>query len=200
MVCPPLLALAYDAVGAKLWCALALAYSPIAGGWIGLSSRPVFDAAADRANPRYEFSGKGAIVGASAAFLLAFLFVSPHADRTAVVALFFASSLFYYAIGKIGCFSLGCCRAAAPKTTHIPLPIIEAACSSAFSTALLVTLRGTPALRASTFAAVVVGFLALRIYSRCARGSSIRGALVQLDSLVLFVLMICVIVASIIIR
>lgn len=189
VMCPPVLAYAYDLYCANILYGIVLAYAPILFGCIGLIARPVLDAAADRANPRYEFSGKGAILGSCVSFFPALVFAPQQVDRTALVALFLASSAFYYALGKIGCLFLGCCRAIVPA--RLPLPAIEAACSLGWSLVALGTLPEMPAFRLLTFAAVAVGFLALRVYSRCARGSRARDALGQPDSIALGALACC---------
>jgi hypothetical protein len=187
LMCPPLLALAYACYCGALWYGMLLAYAPILGGWIGLTSRPVLDAAAQRANPRFEFSGKGFVLGSLCSFFIAFAFAPASADRTALVALFLASSLLYYALGKIGCLLLGCCRASDAPRSFMPLPMIEALWSGALAIAALLTLFGSATLRLWSFPLIAVGFLLLRIYSRNARGSRMRDALLQLDSIVLAV-------------
>ena len=186
---PPLLAFAYIHYCKQTPYGIALAYVPVLFGGIGLVARSAIDAAAGRRNPRYEFSGKGAGIGAAASFFLLLAFAPPGADRTALVALFFASSTFYYAVGKVGCLFLGCCRAALPG--RLPLPAIEAIGSLALSSAALATLYATAPARLALLAAIVAGTLALRLFSRCARGSRLRGALGELDSIALGALACC---------
>jgi hypothetical protein len=194
ILCPPLLAYAYGTICSNLWYGISLAYAPIAGGLIGLISRAMLDAAADRADPRYEFSGKGGIIGSSAAFFIAFAFAPKHADRIAILAIFFASSLFYYAIGKTGCLFLGCCRAMESRAARVPLPAIEAASSVALSIVAILTLLADTGLKLWSFPAIIAAFLVLRIFSRRTRGSSLRDAFAQPDSVALMVLACCAIV------
>lgn len=183
IVAPPLLALAYDRICANALYSAALAYVPIIFGGIGLVARSTFDAVTDRANPRLEFSGKGAFVGSAASFFLLLVAAPQGADRTALVALFISSLAFYYAVGKAGCLFLGCCRAVVPG--RFPLPAIEALWSLAIGLAALATLYQTARLRLLAFAAIVACLLALRVFSRCRRGSNLRSALGQIDSLAL---------------
>ncbi len=186
---PPLLAFAYVHYCENTLYGIALAYVPVLFGSIGLVARSTIDAAAGRTNPRYEFSGKGAVLGSGASFLL-LLFVAPQgADRTALLALFLASITFYYGVGKLGCLFLGCCRAAVPGRAS--LPTIEALWSLALSIAALATLYEAAGFRLPMFAAIVLGFLALRVFSRCARGSRLRSALGQFDSIALGALACC---------
>ena len=175
-----------------MWCAVLLAYAPIVGGWIGLASRPVLQAAAQHVEPQYEFSGKGAILGSLAAFFLALAFTPAQADRTALVALFLASSSFYYALGKVGCLFIGCCPANSERRMLLPLPAIEAGSSSAIGIAALLTLFGTTTVRLWSFLTITGAFLLLRVVSRYARGSGLRGALRQLDSIALAAVACCV--------
>lgn len=183
LLCPPLLAFAYNFYCANILYSIGLAYAPIIAGGLGLVARGALDAALDRANQRNEFSGKGAIVGASGSFLTILVFAPHNVDRTALIALFLASSAFYYAAGKAGCLFLGCCRAVVPR--RLPLPAFEMISSLVLSLAALATLHGNTTFRLLTFAAIIAGFLALRIHSRCSRGSRLRSALGQLDSIAL---------------
>lgn len=191
---PPLLAYAYSLLGASLWYGIILAYAPTIGAYVGVISRPVLDAAAGRADPRYEFSGNGLIIGATVPFLIALAFAPHNLDRTALLAPFLASVTLYYAIGKFGCLCIGCCRAiVAPR---LPLPTIEALCSLGLSAAALGTLREGVALRLLTIAAVFAAFLALRIFSRYARGDRVRDALLQPDSIALGTLAVVTVTAA----
>jgi hypothetical protein len=197
IVCPPLLVLANVAVCSNVWYCVLLAYAPIAGGWIGLISRPVLDAVRDRAQPRYEFSGKGFIVGSVTAFLMVLAFAPQRVDRSALFALFLAGAQFYYAIGKGGCMFLGCCQAVASRAIRVPLPAIEAAWALTLCVAAFVTAFEPHNVRMQAIPTIVALLLALRVYSRWARGARLAAALMQLDSLLLE----CVVVlASIAIR
>ena len=189
---PPLLAFAYDRYCANTLYSIALAYVPVVFGGIGLVSRPVLDAAAGRTTPRDEFSGKGLLLGSFAAFFLLLIFAPQQIDRTALVALFLSSVAFYYAVGKAGCLALGCCRAVVPR--RVPLPAIEALWSFALALVALATLYEPTTLRLSTFAAVIAAFLALRLFSRRARGTRMRSALAKPDSIALGALA-CVFIA-----
>ncbi len=186
IVYPPLVAFAYARYCANVPLGVALAYVPVLFGGIGLVARSAFDEATERTNRRDEFSAKGAVLGAAGSFFILLFFVPHGVDRTALVALFFASSFFYYAVGKLGCLFLGCCRAAVPG--HISLPAIEATCSLSLGLLALASLYATATARLATVAAIATCFLALRVYSRRARGSTMRSALGELDTIALGVL------------
>ena len=186
LLCPPLLAFAYERYCANILWSLALAYVPLLFGSIGLIARSVLDAATERTDLRNEFSAKGALLGSAGSFFVLLLFIPHSVDRTALVAIFLASLLFYYAVGKIGCVFLGCCRAAVPW--RLPLPTIEAICSLALSLAALATLYEASVPRLFSTAAILGCSLALRLFSRCMRGSSLGNALKQFDSIALGVL------------
>lgn len=188
LVVPPLIAIANNAVCSQPWYAVLLAYAPVAGGWIGLISRPVFDAVLEREGPRYEFSGKGAIAGSVAAFFAALLFAPKHADRSTLLALFVASALLYYAIGKGGCLFLGCCRASSGRAAAMPLPAIEAASAFVICTIALLAAVLTHSARMDLLAVICAAVLALRVYSRVARGARVGESLVKLDSIALALL------------
>lgn len=198
IACPPLLVFANLMAGANLLYAVALAYVPVAAGWIGLISRPVLDAAMGRDGPRYEFSGKGAMLASVLVFFVLLVFAPRHADRSTLTALFFASSLLFYGIGKCGCLFLGCCRALDVRAAAPPLPAIEAACAFALCAAALLGVAASHGARVYLFAAIVAGLFALRVYSRVARGARVLASLVQLDSLLLAALLACTIAAAII--
>lgn len=195
VICPPLLACAYYVAHAGIWYALLLAYAPTAAGALGLMSRPVLDAALQRRAPRYEFSGKGAIAGSTAAFLLVVAFAPQHVDRTVLSALFVASGLVYYAVGKCGCYFLGCCRAVETRAVGVPLPLIETLGSLALAIVALAAAAAPFGARLTLLACVVAGMLVLRLYSRYARGATVFASLRQLDSLVLSSLLACTLVA-----
>lgn len=196
IACPPALAIAYDAYCANVWYALLLAYAPMAGGAIGLMSRPVLDAAKGRGDPRYEFSGKGAIAGAVAVFLIVLAFAASHVDRSALTAIFAGSGLLYYAVGKCGCYFLGCCRAVEARAIGIPLPLVEAACAALLAIGAFASTAASPPVRVDAFATIVAALLAVRVYSRVARGAAPATALKQLDSLLLIALFAYTIAAS----
>lgn len=189
LVVPPLVAIANNAVCSQPWYAVLLAYAPVAGGWIGLISRPIYDAMLQREQPRYEFSGKGAIAGSVAAFFAVLLFAPKHADRSTLLALFVASALFYYAVGKCGCLFLGCCRASSGRAAALPLPAIEAASAIVICTIALLAAAVTHSARMDLLEVVFAAVLALRVYSRVARGSRVGESLVKLDSICLALLL-----------
>jgi hypothetical protein len=154
------------------------------GGWIGLLSRPVLDALQDRDRPRYEFSGKGAILGSVSSFLVVFAFAPMRTDRSALVLIFIAGAMFYYAIGKCGCLFLGCCRAAESRTLRAALPLVEVAWALVLCAIALLALP-VPLVRMPLIPAIAAAALALRVYSRWARGSGLAASLMKLDSVAL---------------
>ena len=191
LICSPLQAVGSIAICGSLWYGLALAYVPVAAGWVGLAYRPILDVIADRDPPRYELSAKGAIVSAIGVFAVLLAIAPAHTDRTKLIALFLASGTLYYAFGKLGCIALGCCRATAPFALRIPLPEFEAAGSAIVSALVLASLYGTARLRVAMFLAVALAFGGLRILSRCARGARLQRALLQPDSLVITLVILC---------
>lgn len=188
IVFPPLLVAANAAVCSNTLFAVFLVYAPVVGGWLGLMSRPILDAAMDRDQTRVGFSGKGAIVGAVVAFLLVLVFTPKTVDRSTLVALFIASGLFYYTVGKLGCFFIGCCRAVESRTVQVPLPLIETTAALTLCIFSFVAATVPHSVRMDMFPLIVAGLLIQRIYSRVARGARLVRSLLQLDSLMLAIL------------
>lgn len=196
IACPPLFVLANAAVCSNVGYAIALAYAPVLGGGIGLMSRPVLDAAFGRESERYEFSGKGAIIGAAGAFLATLAFAPQNVDRSTLITLFIAAGLLYYAIGKAGCLCLGCCRAIEARALDVPLPLIECVWSLTLCVVALAAALASHAQRVRLFPAIIAALLALRVYSRVARGAHLRDSLTQVDSSLLEIILLFAIVST----
>ncbi|MBV8579860.1 MAG: hypothetical protein JOZ86_04425 [Candidatus Eremiobacteraeota bacterium] len=197
LVCSPFQAFAYATMTGSIGYALVLAYIPAAAGFVGLASRPLSDVIANRERPRSELSGKGAIVGMVAVFAALLVFVPHDTDRTKLAAVFFAGALAYYALGKIGCVALGCCRAEAPFETYVSLPVLETVASLALGALALASLYATPRVRLIAFVVIALAFACLRVLSRCVRGASWPVALRQLDALAAFIVALSVALAAI---